>query len=136
MKNKLLWVFLLGIQKTKRLKFKNTTEKSLRLSLKFLLLQFSKTSIQGVEAKYVFKQIYYKSIYEFLSYPLAKFFVSLISVLYFYCLLNNKKSTQKVWPKDLVYKETFRLSSRTPLHVNTVLYHTCQKQSCNYCSCK
>ena len=30
-----------------------------------------------------------------------------------YCLLNDKKSAQKVCSKDLVYKGTFRLSSRT-----------------------
>ena len=31
-----------------------------------------------------------------------------------YGLLNDKKNAQKVWSKDLVYKGTFRLSSRTP----------------------
>ena len=30
-------------------------------------------------------------------------------------LLNNKKSAQKVCSKDMVYEETFRLSSRTQL---------------------
>ena len=31
----------------------------------------------------------------------------------YYCLLNEKKSAQKIWSKDLMYKGTFRLSSRT-----------------------
>ena len=38
-----------------------------------------------------------------------------------YCLLNDKKSAQKVWSKDLVYKGTFRLSSRTP-HAYKISY--------------
>ena len=39
-----------------------------------------------------------------------------------HCLLNYKKSAQKVvWSKDLVYKGTFRLSSRTP-HAYKVSY--------------
>ena len=41
-----------------------------------------------------------------------------------YCLLNDKKSAQKVWFKDLVYKGTFRLSSRTPhIRIVTTLVH-------------
>ena len=39
----------------------------------------------------------------------------------YYCLLNDKKSAQKVWFKDLVYKGTFRLSSRTP-HAYKISY--------------
>ena len=35
--------------------------------------------------------------------------------------MNDKKSAQKVWPKDLVYKGTFRLSSRTP-HTYKISY--------------
>ena len=38
-----------------------------------------------------------------------------------YCLSNDKKSAQKVWSKDLVYKVTFRLSSRTP-HAYKISY--------------
>ena len=38
-----------------------------------------------------------------------------------YCLLNDKKSAQKVLSKDLVYKGAFRLSSRTP-HAYKISY--------------
>ena len=38
-----------------------------------------------------------------------------------YCLLNDKKSAQKVWSKDQVYKGTFQLSSRTP-HAYKISY--------------
>ena len=41
--------------------------------------------------------------------------------LYIYYLLNDKKCAQKVWYKDLVYKGSFRLSSRTP-HAYKVCY--------------
>ena len=34
-------------------------------------------------------------------------------------LLNEKKSAQKVWSKDLMHEKTFRLSSQTP-HAYTV----------------
>ena len=30
-----------------------------------------------------------------------------------HCLLNDNKSAQKVWSKDLVHEKTIRLSSRT-----------------------
>ena len=45
---------------------------------------------------------------------------SLLSSLIRYCLLNDKKYPQKVWSKDLVYKGTFRLSSRTPEQFNVM----------------
>ena len=37
------------------------------------------------------------------------------------CLSNEKKSAQKVWSKDLMYEESFRLSRRIP-HAFTVPY--------------
>ena len=47
--------------------------------------------------------------------------VKVYNVFIVYRLLSDKKSAQKVWSKDLVYKGTFLLSSRTQ-HAYKVSY--------------
>ena len=51
--------------------------------------------------------------------------------IFIYCLLNDKKSAQKVWSKDLVYKGTFRLSRRTPIYKLIVLLFKTQRRKIN-----
>ena len=49
-----------------------------------------------------------------------------------YSLLNDKKSAQKVWSKDLVYGKTFQLSSHTPrIQFNVLSGTECKKVKLN-----
>ena len=70
--------------------------------------------------------LYNKRALSIIQYQLSLNLVKVFSVDIFFCLLNDKKSTQKVWSKDLVYKGTFRLSSRTP-HAYKFSYELTQK---------